>query len=164
MTLEDTSGRNVVSHYGERTTDMKYGGGLTKKGLVKELALTFDYDDLPTGANADLSAQLPANASIISARFEVITAFTSTSTTTDLIVGVTDADGGSNITDDNGLLLATELTQTTIQVEGAIYSGAGAMVGFTIGAEAGVVTVGSSDTDLLTGKGRVIVEYLHQGA
>jgi len=161
MSLESAGTRGVLVHYGARNTNEKNGGSSTKKGQIKEMSVTFDYDDLPADATyAGLAAQLPANASIVSARLEVITGFTSTSTTTDLLIGVADADGGSNITDADGLVAAAEATQTAIATAGNIITGAGAMVGTTIGAEAGVVTVAPSVDDLLTGRARLIVEYL----
>jgi len=160
MSLEEAGTRGVLVHYGARDTDEKHGGFSTKKGQVKEMSVTFDYNDLPDGTEAGLSAQLPANASIVSARLEVITGFTSTSTTTDLTIGVADADGGSNITDADGLVAAAEATQTAIATAGNLITGAGAMVGTTIGAEAGVVTVAPTVDDLLTGRARLIVEYL----
>lgn len=158
---KDTVVRNVSTHYGPRTTEERLGGFSTRKGQVKEMSITFDYDDLPADATyAGFSAQLPANASIVSAKLEILTAFTSTSTTTDIDVGIADADGGATITDPNGLITVAEATQTTIGTAGNIITGAGALVGATIGAEAAVVTVTPNVADLLTGRGRVIVEYL----
>ena len=163
MGFETAAVRGVEVHYGVRDTENSLGGELSTKGANKELVLTFDFDDLPSGSNAGLAAQLPANCSILSARLEVLTGFTSTSTTTDLLIGVTDADGGSNITDADGLIAAAEATQTAIATAGNIVTGAGAMVGTTIGAEAGVVTVAPSVDDLTAGKGRVVVEYVLKG-
>lgn len=163
MSIESASVRGVAVHYGPREPDAKFGGGTSQEGLVQSLSLTFDYDDLPDATYPNLSAQLPANCTIISARLEIITAFTSTSATTDLDIGIADADGGSNITDPNGLITVTVLTQATIQVVGDVIDGDGALVGSTIGAEAGVLTVTPNVADLLTGRGRIIVEYLQRG-
>jgi hypothetical protein len=164
MSYESKTGLGVQAHYGPRDAETKFGGKVPGENVGKKLILTFDFDDLPAdAAEAGISAQLPANCSILSAKMEIITGFTSTSTTTDLDVGVTDADGGSNITDPNGLITVAEATQATIATAGNIITGAGAMVGATIGAEAGVVTVVPNVDDLLTGKARIVVEYLPQG-
>lgn len=163
MALEEASVRGVAVHYGQREPDAKLGGNTAQKGLIQSLALTFDFDDLPSNSFASMAAQLPANSTVISATLEIIAAFTSTSTTTDLDVGIADADGGATITDPNGLITATEATQATIAVVGDVITGAGALVGSTIGAEAAVVTVTPNVDDLLTGKGRIIVEYLQRG-
>jgi len=161
MGYEADGTRGVTTHYGPRTTTEKYGAAITNKGLYAEVAITFDFDDLPDGSITDLGESIPANASIIEARLEVITAFTSTSTTTDLLIGLDNAAGSA--IDADGLILETDATQATIAVKGAVIAGAGALVGFTIGTAAGYLTVAPSVDDLLTGKGRVIVKYLPEG-
>lgn len=158
MGFENTSGRNVLSHYGRRELDEKFGSVYGTKSAVKMAEWTFDYDDLPGPGTTNLQLAIPANARIVSARFEVITAFTSTSTTTDLTVGLQQADGTE--IDDDGLLAATDLTQTVIADVGSLTVGAGALVGDTIGSVAGELVVTPTVADLLTGRGRVIVEYV----
>ena len=162
MGYENTAGRNVLDHYGPRTTTGKFGGVYGSKDPIKTIEWTFDYDDLPGGGTTSLESQIPANASIVSAKMEIITAFTSTSTTTDLTVGLEEGDGSA--IDVDGLLSATDATQTTIATAGNIISGTGALVGATIGAAAGELVVAPNVADLLTGKARVIVEYLPQGS
>ena len=161
MGYEADSARGVTTHYGARTTEEKYGAQITKKGLYAEVTITFDFDDLPNGDITDLGQPIPANASIVEAKLEVIDAFTSTSTTTDLTVGLDNAAGTA--IDADGLIAAAEATQTAIGTKGNLVTGAGALVGFTIGTAAGYVTVAPSVDDLLTGKGRVIVKYLPEG-
>jgi hypothetical protein len=162
MGLEITSTRGTVEHYGPRTTDEKFGGRVSWNDLKSTAIWDFSYDDLPDAAAHNLNHVIPANSTIVSARVRIIDAFTSTSTTTDLTVGLQQSDGTE--IDNDGLLTAAHLSQATIAVAGALYDGstgtAGALVGFTIGAADGELSVASSAADLLTGRAQVIVEYL----
>lgn len=162
MGFESTDGRNVTTHYGPRVTNEKFGAQYGSKDPVRTVEWTFDYDELPGGSTSNLEYSIPANARILSAKFEVITAFTSTSTTSDLLVGLEQGDGTA--IDADGLLAATDLTQTVIANVGSVTTGAGALVGDTIGAAAGELVVAPSVDDLLTGKARVIVEYIVAGS
>lgn len=162
MPQEIQSIRNVTKNYGSRPTQMKYGGRADRAALIKTAMWSFNYDDLPAGGASNLEQRIPAGSTIVSARFRVITAFTSTSTTSDLTVGL-QTSAGVEI-DNDGLLLATALTQTTIAVAGAIYTGTGALVGKTIGATAGELVVAPTVADLLTGRAEVIVEYMTPAA
>jgi len=158
MGLEADAVRGVNSHYGPRSVDEKYGGTYTSKDQKKIATWIFDYDDLPTGGSTNQEVSIPANATIVSAHFEVLTAFTSTSTTSDLLIGLEQADGTD--IDLDGLLTAANLTQTVIAVVGSRTVGSGALVGLTVGTAAGELYVAPSADDLLTGKARVVVEYI----
>jgi hypothetical protein len=160
MTLEIGRVRGVANHYGVRDTSNKYGGQeSTKMGAVKSAEWAFTWDNLPAALNSNLAMVIPANASIVSAKLIVDVAFTSTSTTTDLDIGLYTKAGVA--IDVDGLVDATEATQTAIGTAGNIITGAGALVGTTIGAVAGQVVVTPSASDLLTGEGRLIVEYTY---
>lgn len=159
MALETQAIRTVTKNYGSRETDMSYGANICDE-VIRKAIWDFDYDNLPTNGSTNQELVIPANATIVSAKFRVITAFTSTSTTTDLTVGLRSSAAVGEDIDDDGLLTAANLTQTTIAVVGALYSGSGALVGFTIGATAGELYVASTSNDLLTGRGQVIVEYM----
>lgn len=158
MSIETAAVRGVTVNYGGRTTEGKYGRHGVGNEVVKTAEWTFDYDDLPGGEAHNLGLSIPANARIVSAKLEVITGFTSTSTTTDLLIGLEDSAGSA--IDADGLISAAEATQTAIATDGNIVTGAGALVGTTIGATAGELVVAPSVDDLLTGKGRVLVEYV----
>lgn len=164
MGFELDSKRGVYNHYGVRTTDQKFGGGGSDE-VVKLAIWTFDYDDLPAGGTSNLEHSIPANSRILSSKLEIITAFTSTSTTTDLLVGLEQADGTD--IDLDGLITAAQATQTTIATAGNIIDGASgtpaALINVTIGAAAGELIVTSSADDLLTGRARLIVEYIKAG-
>ena len=165
MSLEIQTLRSVTKNYGVRDTNQKYGGR-NIQDLIKVATWTFDYDDLPDAAASNQEQVIPANSTIVSAKVRIVTAFTSTSTTSDLTVGLQESDGTE--IDNDGLLTAAHLSQATIAVAGAIYDGstgtAGALVGFTIGTAAGELVVTPSADDLLTGRAEVIVEYMTPGA
>lgn len=160
MAFESTSGLGVLNHYGPRDTNQKYGGK-TPDDLIKTAVWTFDYDQLPAGGTNKLGMSIPAYAKILSARFEVLTGFTSTSTTTDLDVGLEQADGTD--IDLDGFLTAAQLTQTVIATRGNFVTGTGALVGASIGAAAGELVVTPTVADLTAGKARVIVQYVVEG-
>mgnify|MGYP001564730379 CR=1 FL=1 len=158
MGFESMAVRGVNNHFGPRKTNAKFGGDLTGDGLIKKAVWQFMYNDLPDASTSKMEQVIPANAKVISAYLEIITAFTSTSTTTDLTVGLQDSAGSA--IDDDGLLTAANASQTTIAVAGALIVGTGALVGATIGTTAGELAVIASAADLLTGEARVIVEYM----
>jgi len=160
MGFEIDGKRGVAQHYGVRTTNGKFGGQQsTKNGVVKSAVWDFDYNDLPNYGSNGLQFVLPANATIVSAKLYVDVAFTSTSTTTDLNIGLYTSAGSA--IDADGLIAAAEATQTAIGTAGNVVTGAGALVGKTIGSSAGELVVAPSVDDLLTGAGRIVVEWVY---
>jgi len=157
MGFETDAKRGVANHYGVRTTNGEYGAQSQSVGLVKQAVWDFTYDKLPNGGSNNLQFSIPANSTVVSAKLIVDAAFTSTSTTTDLTVGLETSAGSSAGT----LVLATEATQTTIAVENSVITGGGTLVGKTVGANAVELYVTPSVDDLLTGAGRVVVEYVY---
>lgn len=164
MTLAIQATRNVTKNYGPRNTEMQYGGRQNGDGLIKTAVWSFDYDELPTNGASNQEQVIPANSTIVSAKMRIVTAFTSTSTTTDLTVGLRTKSASTEDIDDNGLLTAAHASQTTIAVKGALLDGssgtAGALIGKTIGTSDGELYVAPSVDDLLTGRAEVIVEYM----
>lgn len=158
MTQEIQAIRNVTKSYGSRDTEMQFGGRVDSENLIKTASWSFDFDNLPDAALHNLGLSIPANSTIVAARMRVLTGFTSTSATTDLTVGLQQEDGTE--IDNDGLLSATDLTQTDIALVGSIHSGTGALVGLTVGAAAGELVVTPTVDDLLTGRGEIIVEYM----
>jgi hypothetical protein len=150
MTIEMAPVRGVANHYGTRTTRNKYGGQeSTKMGVVKSAEWHFSYDDLPAALNSNLPQVIPANASIVSATLYIDEAFTSTSGTTDLTVGLEQKDGTD--IDVDGLVAAAEATQTAIGTAGNV----------GIGANPGQLIVDKSADDLTAGKARCVVEFAY---
>lgn len=159
MGFEIDAKRGVANHYGARETNGKFGGQQNSSTIVKSAIWDFDYNDLPNYGSNGLQFVVPANATIVSAKLYVDVAFTSTSTTTDLVVGLYTSAGVA--IDADGLLAATDATQTAIGTAGNVVTGTGALVGKTIGASAGELVVAPTVDDLLTGKGRIVVEYVY---
>ena len=152
--------RGVANHYGTRTTRNKYGGQeSTKMGVVKSAEWNFTFDDLPAALNSNLPQVIPANASIVSATLYIDEAFTSTSGTTDLTVGLEQKDGTD--IDVDGLVTALEATDTAIGTAGNVVKGEGALVGTSIGANPGQLIVDKSVDDLTAGKARCVVEFVY---
>jgi len=160
MAYENNAGLGVLNHYGPRETTKKYGGEYGTKTSVKTVEWEFTYDDLPGESTSALEYSIPANARILSAKFIVDSPWTSTSGTTDLLVGLNDKDG--NVIDADGLLTAVNLVDTAIEDAadvGTVVDGTGALVGASIGAVAGEVVIVFNVDDLTAGAGRLIVEY-----
>ena len=159
MGFELDSKRAVLNSYGVRTTNGKFGGQQsTKNGIIKSAIWDFSYNDLPSATASNLQQVIPANATIVSSKFYVDVAFASTSTTTDLDVGFYTS---ANVAiDADGLHTVTQLTNSAIGTAGSVYTGAGALVGFTIGATAGELVVTPNTADLTAGKARIVVEYV----
>lgn len=163
MTIETMLKRGVTSHFGPRKTEGRYGGkSLDVEGKKQIARWVFNYDSLPDAATHGLDVIIPANSTIVSAKLNIIAAFTSTSTTTDLTVGLQDSAG--NAIDDDGLITAAQATEATIAVANSIIDGASGtpanLIGKTIGTTAGELVVLPSVADLLTGRAEMIVEYL----
>ena len=160
MGFELASTRNVMQSYGPRATSLQYGAQTTRDdGIVKEAIWTFTYDKLPTYGASNFQFSFPANCTIVRARLIIDTAFTSTSTTTDLDIGLYTSAGVA--IDADGLIAAATATQTAIAVENSVITGAGALIGVGIGATAGELVVTPTANDLLTGAGRIVVEYIY---
>jgi hypothetical protein len=160
MGFEKDSLRGVYTYYGVRTVDQDWGGEIEDE-VIKTAQWTFNYDDLPTYDTSKLTYSIPANARILSAKLEIITAITSTSTTTDLDIGLYTSAGVA--IDADGLIKVTDATQTTIGTAGNIIVGTGALINATIGSTAGQVVVTPSANDLTAGKARLIVQYITKG-
>ncbi len=158
MTFEIDAKRGVANHYGVRTTNGKFGAE-TCDDLVKWAVWDFKYNDLPAAGTNNLQFSIPANATIISAELIVDTAFTSTSTTTDLTIGLATSAGVE--IDLDGLITAANATQTTIAVANSVITGSGALVGKGIGSSAGELVVTPTVADLTAGAGRVVVKYVY---
>ena len=160
MAIENSAGLGVVNHYGPRETTAKYGGEYGTKNSVKTVEYEFTYDDLPDNDTSALNYSIPANARILSAKFIVDAAWTSTSGTTDLTVGLEQSDG--TVIDADGLLTAVNLADASIEDAadvGRVVTGSGALVGQSIGSNAGELVVAGTAADLTGGAARVIVEY-----
>ena len=161
MSLENTSGRSVLANYGTRNTETQYGGDLAgENGKLHTVEYVFDYDELPAYNATSLAKVIPAGARITEAAFDVITAFVSASTLTDLDVGLWQDDNGATY-DADGLLTAAQLTQTVI---GTLVRtlGTGAVVNGVPLTEACQVYITPTTDDLTAGRARLTVSYYEQ--
>ena len=148
MAYENTAGINVLNHYGPRGRDAKNGGQAKSTGQIKRAEWQFSYDDLPTYGATNLQFAIPANATIVSSKWITGTAWAGG---TSLNVGL--YQGNGTVIDADGLDAA--ITPTTA---GAVIDGNGALVGASIGANAGELTVAATGT-YTAGTATVIVEY-----
>jgi len=163
MSLENTSSRGVLAHYGPRGVDETHGGETAgESGIERVVEYLFDYNDLPAYGATNLEHVIPAGARVIEATFDVLVAFTSTSTTTDLSVGLWQDDNGATY-DEDGLLTAAQLTQAVIATL-VRTTGTGAVVNGVPLTEAVQVYVTPNVDDLLTGKAKLTVKYASKAA
>jgi len=162
MTFETDAKRGVLNSYGVRTTNGKFGGQVDDD-VIKTASWVFNYNDLPVNGINNLGLSIPAYSKVLSARLEILTGFTSTSTTTDLTIGLRSAAAVAEDMDDDGLVTAANATQTTIATRGNLITGTGALVGANSGTVAGELYVAPTVADLLTGKARLVVQYIKEG-
>ena len=151
MTIELAPIRGVASHYGVRTSNNSLGGQeSTKEGIVKSAEWSFSYDNLSTTLNSNLAQTIPANASIVEATLYVDNAWVGG---TNLTIGLYQADG--TVIDADGLVAATITATLTAN---KVVTGAGALVGTTIGANAGQLVAATTGT-YTAGTARVVVKF-----
>lgn len=152
MTTEIRQGART--HYGPRETEDKASGKVRTSGHSDELRLSFKYDDLPSPAELDaVFTGIPADAIIEAAEVYVHADFDSTSGTTTIDIGLQEDDGTE--IDNDGLVV--DLTADGSNAGWT--SGAGALVGATIGSVKGYPVVTASVDDLTAGVASVIIRY-----
>lgn len=159
MSVEVLNG--VRNYYGPRSTEDVYPAHIKTEGYTKELVIDFNYDDLPTySADGAMVIEIPGDSFIASARLHVNEAFNSGTTSTDnLNFGLYQPDG--TVIDADGL--DAGVTVDTL-AEDAWIDMDGALVGASIGADAGQVTVAVAAGTLTAGSARLIVEYVEPRA
>ena len=151
MTIELAPIRGVASHYGVRTSNNSLGGQeSTKEGIVKSAEWSFSYDNLSATLNSNLAQTIPANASIVEATLYVDTAWVGG---TNLTIGLYTPAGVA--IDADGLVAATVTATLTAN---KVVTGAGALVGTTIGANAGQLVAATTGT-YTAGSARVVVKF-----
>ncbi len=152
MGFESNTGTGSIAHYGARETNQKFGGNLTDGSGTNKVSYQFTYDDLPAGAASDnMYATIPANSLIKSAQIYVVDAMTGTSGT--LTVGLEKQDG----TDIDADGIDAAVAQAALVADAVIICD-GALVGASIGADAGQLLVATGGT-VTAGEFKVVVEY-----
>lgn len=158
ITAGPTAGgtRRAATHYGRRLDESQAASTHHIDGNVFRQETTFTYDNLPAAGLDELLSRVPAGGRVLSMVLKVHTAFTSTSGTTTMSIGLQQPDGTE--IDNDGLLAATAVDANF--TAGAYVDGAGALVGAGSGlANDGVLVCITSVSDLETGEATLVVEY-----
>lgn len=191
MSYEDSAGLSVRNHYGQRKINERFGGEVTTSGLKKYLSATIDIADVITGApstsnvlmnptgSGEMEAIIPAYATILSARVEVLEALSTTggsaATAASIQVGLDKYSDGTAI-DADGLIDATDGALTIASNDIAeprgnmkVGSNAALVPNVDIGADAGQLYAALVIDDVTgmtaaAGKVRIVVEYLDEKA
>lgn len=180
----------VRNHYGPRKVDSHFGGEVTTSGLEKTKSYTFDLADIIAGApttsnvlvnpaTGEMESLIPAYSKVVSAKVEVIGAITTlggtAATAASLQVGLDKYSDGTAI-DADGLIDATDgaLTITAndiVEPRGSVLVGSNAALvpNVSIGADdaqvyAVLVIDNITAMTSITGKVRVLVEYVDEGS
>ena len=148
----------TVQHYGPRQANDGLPAAHSTYGVVKQMVVPFDYDDLPLGAiDADDDAAnlaIPAHSMIRHAFLEVNEAFVGG---TSITMGFEDTDG---TTDDVDALVTAAQAATANLTDGAWLVGAGAKASNdTVGVE-NVSIVAAATGTYTAGSGRLVIEYI----
>ena len=149
MTEQVISG--ALNIFGPRDAEKKRPAMVTD-GLIKELIVPINYDDLPVVSANDASVmEIPANALILDSLLFVETAFAGG---TSYNIGLYQSDG--TVIDADGLDAAVLLAALTAN---AWIDNDGALVGASIGAAAGQVVVAATGT-FTAGKAFLHIRYI----
>jgi len=160
MGYEIAGTRDVLVHYGPRSTDEKRGGEVHSHGKVKQIVYKFDYSDLPGGASDALTAYVPAGAMVLNAYFNTTTTFAGG---TSYDIGMEQSDGSTAI-DADGLFDALILADIDASVAGSLTAAehAGTNSGVLCGqrlAVDGYLLVAATGT-FTAGEAELVVEYM----
>ena len=151
MTIELAPIRGVASHYGVRTSNNSLGGQeSTKEGIVKSAEWSFSYDNLSATLNSNLAQTIPANASVVEATLYVDDAWVGG---TNLTIGLYTPAGVA--IDADGLV---EAKLTAALTANKVIAGDGALIGTTVGANAGQLVAATTGT-YTAGSARVVVKF-----
>lgn len=163
MGTEYTGAGGARHFYGPRPSPATKPDPATSKekvyGNVVELEVNFTYDNLPTKGNAGADAvvlSIPANSLIKEARAYIAEHLNSTSGLTTVDIGLQTAAGVE--IDNDGLFV--DLGGPADGSNVGWYTGAGALVGASTGANPGYITVTPSTNDLTAGRVRLLVSYI----
>lgn len=164
MGTEYTGAGGARHFYGPRPSPATKPDPATSKekvyGNVVELEVNFTYDNLPTKGNAGADAvvlSIPANSLIKEARAYIAEAFNSaTPLSTVVDIGLQTAAGVE--IDNDGLF--NDVGGLANGTTTGWFTGAGALVGASTGANAGYITVTPSANNLTAGRVRLLVSYI----
>ena len=146
MTVE--YGNGARREYGPIDSEVNASSHVVTYGVTRQLVAPIDFADPPSTSEIDAVIQtIPANSFCVSARFYIAETVSGGTT---FYIGLSETDGTA--IDADGFIAAETGTAVGTWVDGA-----GALVGATIGADAGQVTVAGDRT---AGAGVLVIEYL----
>lgn len=163
MTLEATNGLGILSQYGPRTTEGKFGAEIGDD-VLKTVVYDLDYTDLASTSAAavqGLDYIIPAYSTFKSCRIVVDEAVVGP---TAITVGTYLASDGTTAIDADGLMTAAVGVVTALDAVGDMVVGTGAQLttgtgaGWVLSADA-VIRILPTVAVATAGKIRVIVEY-----
>lgn len=157
-TTRELNSIGTVQHYGPRQTNDGLPAAVSTYGVVKQMTMSFDWDDLALGkitaANDAANLLIPANSMIRHAFLEVNDAFLSG---TSINIGFDDVDGVA--VDADGLFTAAAAITANLTT-GAWLVGTGALAtNDAVGTAAVALTIDATGT-FTAGSARLIVEYI----
>ena len=163
MTLEATNGLGVLTHYGVRTVEGKFGGEIADE-VIKHVVYDISYEDLNSTSAAavqGLDYIFPIGTTFLSCHYVVDTAIVGP---TAITAGTYLASDGTTAHDADGLMTAAVGVVTALDAVGDMVVGTGAQLttgtgaGWVLSADA-VIRILPTVAVATAGKIRVIVEY-----
>ncbi len=157
-TTRELNSIGTVNHYGPRQINDGLPAGVATYGVVKQLVLPFDFDDLDLGSIIadDDSANLliPKFSMIRHAFLEVNTAFLGG---TSISIGFDKADGTT--IDDDALFTDAALATANLTLNAWLVGSGALATNDAIGADDAAITIDAIGT-FTAGSARLIVEYI----
>lgn len=166
MGFENDSKRDVLQHYGPRSTNQKYGNEIVTKGVVREKTWTFSYDDLPAAGTNELVASIPAGSIPLEGYVQVITPFAGgTSYNIDLVDSAGSAIGsGTDKLWDALLVAEIDASEVATALLSSTHTGTNSGNALNVKlASAGQLAVAATGT-FTAGEARITVKYLQAPA
>lgn len=155
-----TNNDGLVVGFGTRTSEDLRGGHTEMDGVVEEMIVEFNYDDLPNGSTDGSYGTIPANAIPIDAYFETLTGFTGgTSYDIDLVdsAGTAIGIGTDKLWD---LLAIADINTVGKRSVASTHAGINSGNALDVAlASAGMLKVTGAGT-FTAGKGRVVIRYV----
>ena len=155
MSLENSASRDVLAHYGPRSTLEKYGGEASNGGKVKTAVYKFSYDGLPVNGDTGLHYVVPAGAIIKDVWISSPTAFVGG---TSYDIGLEEADGST--IDLDGLFDALLLAELNLGASARTHTGtnSGALLDLEVTAAAQLIVVATGT--FTAGVAELVIEYV----
>jgi len=153
-----TINNGLAANYGPR--DGKDAITRHKKDYLRHIEVSIDFQNLPVNPQdiAGLMQEIPSESIITRCHLVSLTAWTSTSGTTTLNVGLRKRDGTTISA--AGLFSATTVASLTAN---KVTTSSGTLINNTVGLDDAYPVITPSAADLTAGTGKLIIEYLAKG-